>query len=672
MSTATTLSATGESAVMLADMLGFAVFLLAPRGKEPLISKSEGGNGFHDASNDLELTRARWLRYPSANVGIATGRRSGVVVLDVDPRNGGHRTLAQLIAKHGPLPHTLMAYTGGGGEHYFFSYPQDREVRCGVLAPGLDIKADGGYVVAAPSLHPSGNEYQWAVEAQPGVAELMPLPAWVLEQMAGGTSSDVGPGEDAAKSYLGIAFEAVGWLGKRLGDGRRAVICPWRHEHSSGRDFDTSTVLFPPRPGSTLGWFKCSHSHCCGRGGKEVLLALPREAREAADRAYPRDVPPGSDGPSGETATESGETERKSRFALRSGVDIAKPLPRIPWLCKALSIGPGRPTILGGYGGVGKTFTAQALALAIAAGHTLLWDTYKIEHAGGKVLHIDHEQGQWITDWRYQRLAWSLGVDLGALGDRLQTLHYPDLYLTSADAEAGLIELCTGRALVLIDSLRAACPGVDENDSKMGSYLYMLARVSEKTGAVIVVIHHEGKTSGDNPRAGIEKLRGSSAIAAGAGSVLSFVKDPAGPGVIRIEHTRANLGQEAPAELVRLLDEGEVDPETGKSEGLRFEHMPPEQVTQQADAAHDEAREGELRLLCGRVLGCIERNPGIAGASTVARKLKIRDRQALDALVMLRESGAIENRGGKGKGARWHIVASGSTGPNLDAEPEGE
>jgi hypothetical protein len=354
---------------------------------------------------------------------------------------------------------------------------------------------------------------------------------------------------------------------------------------------------------------------------------------------------------------------------VRTAGEIFAPLPRIPWLCRGLAIGPGRPTILSGYGGIGKTFAAQALALTIAAGRQLLWDVFEVQHAGGSVLHLDFEQGQWITDWRYQRLARSMGLGVEQLEGRLSVIHYPDFYLTSPDAERRLVKLCTGRAVCLIDSLRAACPGVDENDSKMGSYLYLLARVSELTGCVFLVIHHEGKSGGENPRQGIERLRGSSAIAAGAGSVISFVKDGEN---IRIEHTRANLGAAAEAVVVRLRDEGAIDPETGKSEGLAFEHMPPEQVAQRVDAVADAERDGELRLLCDRVLGCIERNPGIAGASTVARKLKIRDRQALDALVMLRESGAIENRGGKGKGARWHAVTQAPSEADLDPSEAAE
>ncbi|MBU3748779.1 MAG: hypothetical protein FGM36_16130, partial [Burkholderiaceae bacterium] len=156
------------------------------------------------------------------------------------------------------------------------------------------------------------------------------------------------------------------------------------------------------------------------------------------------------------------------RWQMRSGKDIAQPLARIPWLCKTLAIGPGRPTILSGYGGVGKTFAAQELALAVAAGKQRVWGCYGLQLEGPEnALHLDHEQGQYITDWRYQRLAYSMGIRIDELGDRLRTVHYPDLYLTSPDAEAALSELTAGVRVCILDSLRAFSPGIDENDSRV-------------------------------------------------------------------------------------------------------------------------------------------------------------------------------------------------------------
>ena len=98
-----------------------------------------------------------WFRrWPDANVAIVTGAVSGLVVIDIDPKHGGEQSLTELEREHGPLPKTVEAITGGGGHHLYFAHPGG-EVRNKVgLAPGIDLRGDGGYIVAPPSLHASG------------------------------------------------------------------------------------------------------------------------------------------------------------------------------------------------------------------------------------------------------------------------------------------------------------------------------------------------------------------------------------------------------------------------------------------------------------------------------------------------------------------------------------
>ena len=88
-------------------------------------------------------------KWETANIGIATGKASGVVVIDVDPRAGGYVELSKLIARLGKLPKGPTAFTGGRGLHLYFKYP-GHKLR-GKAAEGIDVKSDGGYVVAPPS-----------------------------------------------------------------------------------------------------------------------------------------------------------------------------------------------------------------------------------------------------------------------------------------------------------------------------------------------------------------------------------------------------------------------------------------------------------------------------------------------------------------------------------------
>nr|WP_278286936.1 bifunctional DNA primase/polymerase [Tepidiforma thermophila] len=160
---------------------GWKVLPLKPRGKEPLTE-----HGVHDATTDPAAIEAWWRRWPKANVGIATGAPSGLAVLDIDPRNGGDVALERLLAEHGGWgvptdagghPETYTVLTGGGGAHYYFA--ADGPVPSRKLAPGVDLKGDGGYVVAPPSVHPSGRPY--AVEASTERLPLALIPAWLLE-----------------------------------------------------------------------------------------------------------------------------------------------------------------------------------------------------------------------------------------------------------------------------------------------------------------------------------------------------------------------------------------------------------------------------------------------------------------------------------------------------------
>lgn len=114
-------------------------------------------HGVSGATTDTKRIRA-W-KWETANIGIATGERSGLVVLDVDPRNHGHVELCKLIGRLGKLPEGPTAFTGGRGVHLLFRYP-GIALR-GKAAPGVDVKADGGYVVAPPSVHSSGRTYDW-------------------------------------------------------------------------------------------------------------------------------------------------------------------------------------------------------------------------------------------------------------------------------------------------------------------------------------------------------------------------------------------------------------------------------------------------------------------------------------------------------------------------------
>ncbi|GAF94460.1 unnamed protein product, partial [marine sediment metagenome] len=146
-------------------------------GKHPRTAR-----GLKDATTDNQRIKAWWQQWPDANVGVATGNTSGLVVLDVDPRNGGDDILDDLLAAHGPLPETIESVTGGGGRHLFFKHPGGLiRTRPNALGRGLDLKADGGYIVAPPSLHANGRRYEWELSSDPKDVAVADCPGWLLD-----------------------------------------------------------------------------------------------------------------------------------------------------------------------------------------------------------------------------------------------------------------------------------------------------------------------------------------------------------------------------------------------------------------------------------------------------------------------------------------------------------
>ena len=130
------------------------------------------------ATSDAAQLTEWWHQRPEANVGVVTGRASGIVVVDVDPRNGGEDTLHALERQHGKLPRTPSVKSGGGGSHYYFQAPA--ALRATTLDDGVDLLGENSLVIAPPSLHASDRAYEW--DQHPAEVELAALPDWILRR----------------------------------------------------------------------------------------------------------------------------------------------------------------------------------------------------------------------------------------------------------------------------------------------------------------------------------------------------------------------------------------------------------------------------------------------------------------------------------------------------------
>ena len=161
---------------------GWSTIPAAPRGKRPIVAWRDYQDRF-----PTEAELHGWFgKWPDANVAIVTGALSGLVVLDIDPAHGGEESLAAIENRHGRLRNTVEAETGGGGGHLYFTHPGGEVRNRAGMAPGLDLRGDGGMIIAPPSIHPSGKTYRWREGRSPDEIDLATPPMWILEPRFGG------------------------------------------------------------------------------------------------------------------------------------------------------------------------------------------------------------------------------------------------------------------------------------------------------------------------------------------------------------------------------------------------------------------------------------------------------------------------------------------------------
>ena len=176
---------------------GWDIFPCKPKDKVPMVKWQD------EATSDMSRIEAWWTATPEANIGLATGPRSGFFALDVDAGHGGVETLKELTSKHGQLPETVISNTGGGGYHYLFSNATTVKNTASRVGKGIDTRGEGGYIVVPNSYHPSGKRYEWDKDHAPSKTELAPAPNWLLELL---TRPQEAPGQ--AQQINGGAYSA--------------------------------------------------------------------------------------------------------------------------------------------------------------------------------------------------------------------------------------------------------------------------------------------------------------------------------------------------------------------------------------------------------------------------------------------------------------------------------
>jgi hypothetical protein len=171
----------GDHALALADR-GLFVFPCQPSSKTPATA-----HGHLDSTRDFDIIGEWWRQNPDYNIAVATGRRSGFFAPDIDGPDA-EAALRKLETEHGALPPTIEAITARGRHIYLkATVPIGNSV--GKLAPGIDVRGDGGYVLVPPSVHPSGRRYCWSVDSADGLAD---PPQWLIDKIVADKSTPNG------------------------------------------------------------------------------------------------------------------------------------------------------------------------------------------------------------------------------------------------------------------------------------------------------------------------------------------------------------------------------------------------------------------------------------------------------------------------------------------------
>lgn len=176
-------------------------------------------HGLNAATTDPAQVARWWHTWPWAGVAIRTGAPSGLVVVDIDPAHGGLQTLDDL-ARTGRLPtrtlDTLGVRTGGAGHHLFYQHPKatvpntsGQLPRIG-STPGIDLRGDGGYIIAPPSPHHSGRRYQWEpIRLTPAELPVWAQPAPPTPRQPLSRVPAVGEGRLARYAHAALEREAA-------------------------------------------------------------------------------------------------------------------------------------------------------------------------------------------------------------------------------------------------------------------------------------------------------------------------------------------------------------------------------------------------------------------------------------------------------------------------------
>jgi KaiC/GvpD/RAD55 family RecA-like ATPase len=500
-------------------------------------------------TTDTATITGWWAQYPAANVGIITGRQSNLFVLDVDPGKGGDNSLRELEAQYGPLPNTVEVLTGKDGRHFYFQYPGGVVGNSNSkLDPGLDIKTDGGYVVAPSSIHPeTGRTYEWEAAHHPDDVTLAQVPRWMLDKLTA-----------------------------------RPEPTRSTHAHATIPEGQRNDAL-------TREAGRLRH---IGLNGPELEAALLTMNRERCAPPLPDDEVRSIAASIARYPTEDA-TATVSRALFRRVADVqARP---IHWLWPG-RIARGKVSIIAGNPGLGKSQVTVGMAATVSTGG--LWPVDGKCCEVGNVIILSAEDDP--SDTIRPRLE-AAGADLSRVyildavldGPLVGSSETPRAFnlKTDMDQLESMLKEIRGAALVIIDPITAYLGTTDSHkNAEIRALLSPLAELAGRYGAAVVAVSHFNKNA--NTEA-LMRVTGSLAFVAAARAAYVVAKDPEHEARRLFLPLKNNLGNDQTG-LAFTVESAQVESTIGRIETSRVV-WEPSAVTVTAEQAmkpqvHNEER----------------------------------------------------------------------------------
>ena len=451
---------------------GFSVIPVQPGGKRPLVPWTE----YQSRRPTEEEIRQWWQQYPNANIGVVTGKVSRVVVIDLDPDKDDNESGARIYEQ---ALTDLIVKTGRGGYHLYYRYPEDVDHipnRVGLL-PGIDVRADGGYVVAPPSAHSSGRLYEWIRRSEPGK-----LPPHLVGLLTSYTP--VGrDGEEDNPKWLSDLLAGVG-------EGQRNDACARLCGYLIGKGMPKDVVL-----AITRQWNEKNHPPLPDHEVAATVESVYKTARRRS--TVPQSQP--QDGGTGQASTSPFSVVNVREYMAHHGSSQVSWLVQ-DWLPEATIGFVVAPP--GSY----KTWLTFDMAVSVATGTPFL-GKYPIQRTG-PVLLIQQEDFHGDIAQRLAIILQSrLDLKAEVTGDdqfevkappEIPIYIHPDRNLRFADQvvmdalELRIRELRP--ALVILDPLYSAAM-TDDYMTKSAEQMLRLKVMRDRYGCSFLVAHHTTKHS---------------------------------------------------------------------------------------------------------------------------------------------------------------------------------